>query len=104
MRSAAGIVSVLQRVSREFGTAVLLSAHDMNPLLSAMDRIVYLAQGRAATGTTEAVVRTEVLSRLYGFHIDVIRVHGRLLVVAAEAAGEALASLRRDPAHVAQVP
>ncbi len=104
VRSAAGIVSVLKRLSREFQTAVLLSAHDMNPLLTAMDRIVYLAHGRAATGSTEEVVRTEVLSRLYGFHIDVLRVHGRILVVAAEAAGEALASLKNDPAHATQIP
>ena len=76
----------------------------MNPLLSAMDRIVYLAHGRAASGSTEAVVRTEVLSRLYGYHIDVVRVHGRVLVVAAEGEDDALASLVRDPVHAAQVP
>jgi zinc/manganese transport system ATP-binding protein len=29
------------------------------------------------------VVQPEVLSRLYGRHVDVIRVHGRVLVVAA---------------------
>ena len=39
-----------------------------------MDRIVYLAGGRAASGTTEEVVRTEVLSELYGHHVDVLRV------------------------------
>lgn len=104
MRSVAGIVGLLRRLSHEYQTAVLLSAHDMNPLLSSMDRIVYLAHGRAATGSTDAVVRTEVLSRLYGYHIDVIRVHGRILVVAAEAAGEAQAALAHDPNHVAQVP
>ena len=31
----------------------------------------------------EEVVQPEVLSRLYGRHVDVIRVHGRILVVAA---------------------
>ncbi|WP_062221146.1 metal ABC transporter ATP-binding protein [Aureimonas sp. D3] len=104
IRSVAGIVALLRRLSREFQTAVLLSAHDMNPLLSAMDRIVYLAHGRAATGSTQAVVRTEVLSRLYGFRIDVIRVHGRILVVAADPAGEALATLGGEPASVVQIP
>lgn len=104
IRSVAGIVALLRRLSREFQTAVLLSAHDMNPLLSAMDRIVYLAHGRAATGSTQAVVRTEVLSRLYGFRIDVIRVHGRILVVAADPAGEALATLGGDPDSVVQIP
>ena len=37
--------------------AVLLSAHEMNPLLPVMDRIVYLAGGRAASGTTDEVVQ-----------------------------------------------
>ena len=104
MRSVAGIVALLRRLSRELGTTVLLSAHDMNPLLSAMDRIVYLAHGRAASGSADAVVRTEVLSQLYGYHIDVVRVHGRVLVVAAEAEEDARATLVRDPVHVVQVP
>jgi zinc/manganese transport system ATP-binding protein len=104
MRSVAGIVSLLRRLSREHEMAVLLSAHDMNPLLSMMDRIVYLAHGRAVTGTTNAVVRTEVLSKLYGYHIDVVRVHGRVLVVAADAEWDARAAVERDPVHIAQVP
>jgi zinc/manganese transport system ATP-binding protein len=104
MRSVAGIVALLRRLSRELRTTVLLSAHDMNPLLSAMDRIVYLANGRAASGSADAVVRTEVLSQLYGYHIDVLRVHGRVIVVAAEAEDDARATLARDPVHVAQVP
>ena len=104
VRSTAGIVALLRHLSRELGITVLLSAHDMNPLLTAMDRIVYLAGGRAASGTTEAVVRTEVLSRLYGYHIDVVRVHGRVLVVAAENEEHAHASLALDPAHVTQIP
>jgi zinc/manganese transport system ATP-binding protein len=54
----------------------------MNALLPVMDRVVYLAGGRAATGTTEQVIRTDVLSSLYGYHVDVLHVHGRILVVA----------------------
>jgi zinc/manganese transport system ATP-binding protein len=104
VRSIAGIVALLRNLSREFQTTVLLSAHDMNPLLSVMDRIVYLANGRAASGSTEAVVRTEVLSQLYGYHIDVIRVHGRVLVVAAHDAGDAVAAIARAPVHITQVP
>ena len=65
---------------------MLLSAHEMNPLLPVMDRVVYLAGGRAASGTTDEVIRAEVLSRLYGHHVDVLHVHGRVLVVAGAAA------------------
>jgi len=81
--SEQGIVSVLARLARAERIAVLLSAHDMNPLMPVMDRIVYVAAGRAAVGRTDEVVQPEVLSRLYGQHVDVIRVHGRVLVVAA---------------------
>jgi zinc/manganese transport system ATP-binding protein len=96
LRSATEVVALLARIAREQQLAILISAHDMNPLLAVMDRIVYLAAGRAASGTTSEVVRTAVLSRLYGHHVDVLRVHGRVLVVAG-AAGE-LADTS-DPAH-----
>lgn len=54
----------------------------MNPLLPVMDRIVYLAEGRAASGTTDEVVRDNVLSALYGHEVHVHVLHGRILVVA----------------------
>ena len=82
------IISLLARIAATQQVAVLLSAHEMNPLLPVMDRIVYLAGGRAASGTTAEVVQAEVLSRLYGQHVDVLHVHGRVLVVAGPAAGE----------------
>ncbi len=104
VRSTAEIVALLRRLSREYGAAVLLSAHDMNPLLPAMDRIVYLANGSAVAGRADEVVRTEVLSSLYGYHVDVVRVHGRVVVVAAEARDEIRDAVARDPVHTAPVP
>lgn len=102
--AVADIVHLLHRFAVEEGVTVLVSAHDMNPLMGVMDQIVYLAHGRAAAGTTEAVVRTDVLSRLYGHHIDVIRVHGRVLVVAAGAADEIPLAVERHPVHVCEIP
>ena len=52
LRSGQEIVGLLARIAREQQIAVLLSAHEMNPLLPVMDRIVYLAGGRAASGPT----------------------------------------------------
>jgi zinc/manganese transport system ATP-binding protein len=95
---------LIRRLATESETAVLLSAHDMNALLPVMDRIVYLANGRAVAGKPEEVVRTEVLSQLYGYHIDVVRVHGRVVVIAAEAPDEIQAAIARDPIHTAEVP
>ena len=82
LRSEQEVVELLGRVARESGVAVLLSAHDMNPLLPVMDRVVYLANGHAVSGTTEEVIRPEVLSDLYGHPVDVLHVHGRIIVVA----------------------
>jgi zinc/manganese transport system ATP-binding protein len=95
LRSGHEIVALLHRVASEQRVAVLLTAHEINPLLPVMDRVVYLAAGRAAAGTTEEVVRSDVLSALYGHHVDVVRLHGRVLVVVGPAApdGEAV------PAH-----
>ena len=81
------VVELLARIAREQRVAVLLSAHEMNPLLPVMNRIVYLAAGRAASGPTDEVVRGEVLSELYGHHVDVIHVHDRVLVVAGRGDG-----------------
>ena len=76
------IVALLGKLAREQDIAVLLSAHDMNPLLNVMDRIIYVANGKVATGTTDEVVTTKGLSELYGHHVDVLHVHGRVVVVA----------------------
>jgi zinc/manganese transport system ATP-binding protein len=81
IRSAAEVVDLLAGIAAEQHIAILLSAHDINPLLPVMDRVVYLADGRAASGTTDQVVRTDTLSRLYGHHVEVIHVQGRVLVV-----------------------
>ena len=80
--SAQEIIALLHQVARQQHVAIFLSAHEMNPLLPVMDRVVYVANGRVASGTTDEVVRPDVLSALYGHHVDVLRVHGRVLVVA----------------------
>lgn len=75
------IVSVLARISSQQGVAILMSAHDMNPLLPVMDRIAYMADGRVVAGRTDEIVRTEVLTELYRHPVEVLRVQGRVLVV-----------------------
>ena len=87
IRSEQEIIDLLARIARQQQIAVLISAHDMNPLLPVMDRLVYMAAGRAASGSTDEVVRPEVLSALYGQHVDVVHVHDRILVVAGREDG-----------------
>jgi zinc/manganese transport system ATP-binding protein len=82
LRNQQGIAGVIRRVSRETGAAVLLVAHDINPILSAVDRVVYVAHGQVAVGTPEEVITTATLSRLYGASIEVLRASdGRIVVV-----------------------
>jgi zinc/manganese transport system ATP-binding protein len=68
-----------QRRERDFG--VLFVTHDINPILDMVDRVLYLAGGGFRIGAPSEVLRSEVLSELYGSRVDVIRTHGRVIVV-----------------------
>lgn len=73
---------LLRELSRLEGVAVILVAHDVNPLMSYLDRVVYLARGAAITGAPSDVINADTLSRLYGTPIDVLTDRsGRLVVV-----------------------
>ncbi len=82
--NAAEIVALVARLGREFAITVMLVAHDVNPMLSSIDRVLYLAKGRAAIGTVESIVNEDTLSRLYDRPVDVLHVRGRLIVVTGE--------------------
>ena len=61
---------------------MLLVAHDVNPLLGYLDRVMYLAGGRALAGPVQEVITGPTLTALYGAPIEVLRTRdGRLVVV-----------------------
>jgi len=93
-----GIVDLVKRLQAEFGMAVVFSAHELNPLLNAMDRVLYLGQGQAVLGDVDEVVTTAVLSRLYGSSIEVLRLGSRIFVMNGSAEVEAEAH-RHDADH-----
>ena len=68
---------------RQEGTSVLFVTHDVNPVIDYVDRVLYLAQGKYSIGTPDEVLRSEVLSELYGAEIDVVRTQGRIVVLGA---------------------
>lgn len=82
--NSADIVALLDHISKSENISIILSAHDINPLLSVLDHVVYLASGRAAVGRTSEVIRTDVLTKLYGHPIEVLHTGGRVMVVADE--------------------
>jgi zinc/manganese transport system ATP-binding protein len=84
IKSAHETVELVAQLVRERRIAALLVAHDMNPLLGSMDQVLYLAHGRAAVGPADKVVRSDVLTELYGYAVEVLRVQGRVVVVTGE--------------------
>ncbi|NUR75602.1 MAG: ATP-binding cassette domain-containing protein [Thermoleophilia bacterium] len=78
----ASIASLVRRICQQEQVAVLLVAHDINPILSYLDRVIYLAGGNAIEGRPHEVISSETLSRLYGAPIEVLHASdGRLVVV-----------------------
>ncbi|WP_029150428.1 metal ABC transporter ATP-binding protein [Microbacterium indicum] len=74
------VTSIIDAERRDRGAAVLFVTHDINPILGVVDRILYIAGGRFRLGTPDEVLRTEVLTDLYGAPVEVVRAAGRLLV------------------------
>lgn len=76
------ISALIQDICQKQGVTVLLVAHDVNPILPFIDRVVYVANGQVVSGRPEDVIRTETLSRLYGAPVEVLRTSdGRIVVV-----------------------
>jgi len=78
----AAVAGLVSEICRSHGVTVLLVAHDVNPVLPYVDRVVYIARGGAVCGTPEEVITSETLSALYRTPIEVLRASdGRLVVV-----------------------
>jgi zinc/manganese transport system ATP-binding protein len=78
----ASVAALLRRICSSEGVSVLLVAHDVNPLLGYLDQVIYMAGGRATTGSVGEVITSDTLSRLYGTPIEVLKTaDGRLVVV-----------------------
>ena len=76
-----GVSELIDRRRREHGSAVVFVTHDVNPVLGMVDRVLYLAGGRFRAGTPDEVLRSDVLTDLYGTPVDVLRTRGRIVVV-----------------------
>ncbi|MGV0349753.1 metal ABC transporter ATP-binding protein [Corynebacterium guaraldiae] len=74
-------VEKLNAWRHERGTSVLFVTHGINPVLGVVDKVLYLAPNGHMFGTVDEVMRSEVLSELYGSSVKVLNVDGRLIVV-----------------------
>lgn len=85
IRRESNFVDLINNVVRSRGVTVLLIAHNINPLLPVIDRVVYIAEGRVATGKPEEVVTSESLTKLYGAPIEVLKdSRGRIAIIGIE--------------------
>ena len=76
------ISELIRGICRTRGVTVLLVAHDINPILPFVDRVVYLAGGHVLSGKPQDVIRTETLTALYGTPVEVLHTSdGRIVVV-----------------------
>ena len=83
------VISLVRDIQLAGEITVLFTAHDPNPLLGVMDRVLYLGNRRAAIGMVDDVITDQVLSRLYAMPIEVLRINDRIVVVAGHGPVEA---------------
>ena len=76
------VAALISRICREEGVTVVMVAHDVNPILTYLDGVVYVAKGGAVSGRPTEVITSTTLSRLYDTPIEVLTTSdGRLVVV-----------------------
>ncbi len=82
MRNQVSVAHLVADLSRARNMAVMLIAHDVNPLLPVVDRVMYIARGRVTLGRPEEIITSETLSQLYDANVEVLHdSRGRMFVV-----------------------
>lgn len=85
IRRETELLHLVNDVVRSRGVTALLIAHNINPLLPHLDKVMYIANGRVATGTPGQVLTSESLSALYGIEVEVLRdPHGNVAIIGVE--------------------
>jgi zinc/manganese transport system ATP-binding protein len=79
------LLHLVNNVVRTRGVTALLIAHNINPLLPHMNKVMYIANGRMATGTPAQVLTSESLTWLYGVQVEVLKdPHGNVAIIGVE--------------------
>ncbi len=80
----ASVAALLSDICRREDVTVMIVAHDVNPILSQLDRVIYVAQGTAVQGAPGDVITSETLSRLYGTPVEVLTTSSGARVVVGQ--------------------
>ena len=85
VRNQVAVSHLVADLARDRGMAAMLIAHDVNPLLPVLDKVIYIAGGRLTVGRPEEVITSKQLSALYDANVEVLRdSRGRMFVVGLE--------------------
>jgi zinc/manganese transport system ATP-binding protein len=98
-RHQEAVIDLVRQFCRDRRITVLFSAHELNQLLGALDRVLYLGRGQAVLGSIDEVVTAPVLSRLYGADINVVRTDGHIFVMSRGRDVERHDHLHHEHAH-----
>ena len=81
----AEIVDLINLLRVEQDMAIVVVAHDLNPLSPIVDQVVWIARRQVKSGTIDEVVNEKVLSDLYGHPIEIlVTPSGRRVIVGLE--------------------
>ncbi len=73
LRRSRELVETIHGLVVSRGVTTLLVAHDINPLIKCLDKVIYIANGKVATGRPSEVLTSESLTALYGVPVEVLR-------------------------------
>ena len=85
LRRETDLLHQINSVVRTRGVTALLIAHNINPLLPHLDKVMYIANGKVATGKPSEVLTSESLTALYGVQVEVLSdPHGNVAIIGVE--------------------
>ncbi|HKF18821.1 MAG TPA: ATP-binding cassette domain-containing protein [Candidatus Dormibacteraeota bacterium] len=76
------ICALIAGWQRESGGTVIFVTHDVNPVLNMTNRVMAVVGGRWAAGRPDEILTTKAMSSLYGSPVEVVRLGGRVAVLA----------------------
>jgi zinc/manganese transport system ATP-binding protein len=85
IRRSRELVELVHHLVQTRHVTTLLVAHDINPLIECLDKVIYIANGSVATGPPESVLTSSSLSELYGVPVEVLHdSRGNIVIVGGE--------------------
>jgi zinc/manganese transport system ATP-binding protein len=85
LRRGTEFVQLVRGIVESSKVTALMVSHDINPVLRILDKIIYVARGKIATGKPEEILTSERLSGLYGVPVEVIHdSRGNVAIIGVE--------------------